>query len=512
MLYISVETIILQYSGHLIKIDYMQTKLSYTFVLSILMFYTFMNSAMGKTYYWTGYAGGIYTKNLNSVFSNVLTPWFPESGYLPNSLDNRCGTPTANDDAIFGSSVARELSNLYGTLNAQSITINQSGYSFAEAGITCSTFSNYDIVTLYRSTITTNDTLINNGTLYIYDSNLVISGAIINTGIMSFSQWNNIQATGLSVEGGYKKNETETNGFAGTTATYATVIECRDTGAITRDIAVWVRYADNSYALNTDGTITLTKETTDFSTYYLNKDSISLSNIQHEADGNEVKNIIANGGSLILDAKADTLSVTLAENAHLEISGDALVKEIITNQTELALDSNSSLSITNGLTSFTSLTLNDGSVFTLGTEESHANDLMLTEISVCGHASINADLVLNGTTLIFSDDSVITMGCDVTIEGSDITIVLNAQEIATLQSGGSVDLFLNVDCVTLGDGDNITFTNTDRTETYARFALESVDDSKGKHTIRAINITPEPTAAALNILALSTIILRRRRK
>ena len=155
-----------------------------------------------------------------------------------------------------------------------------------------------------------------------------------------------------------------------------------------------------------------------------------------------------------------------------------------------------------------SLTLGDGASITLSHNDSHEGKALYTTgaLTVEGHATMNADLVMSGGTMTFENGAFLTMGCAVTIGmGDTVTVELTQEMVDTIAGGGRVDLFTSVETATLGS--HIVFTGTngaalDKADTY------SLQYDAATKTIYA---TPEPATATLSLLALAGLCARRKR-
>lgn len=160
----------------------------------------------------------------------------------------------------------------------------------------------------------------------------------------------------------------------------------------------------------------------------------------------------------------------------------------------------------------TSLTLNAGTVgvYSIGSQlssdssHSAADEVSLTttNLTVGGNATLNADLVVNGGTMTFANNAILTMGSKVSI-GDDVTVVLTQEMVDSIYRGEWVEIIASVDGVaTLG---NTSFTGAtgvtlDQPKAYA---LTQIDDK--------VYITPEPATATLSLLALAALASRRKR-
>lgn len=142
-------------------------------------------------------------------------------------------------------------------------------------------------------------------------------------------------------------------------------------------------------------------------------------------------------------------------------------------------------------------------------------DLELKSLSVAGHSFLEANLIVGaGSELSFAQDSLLTMGCTVTI-GSG-----TALNIDGLEQGVAVVLMNSVDGLTLAGN-----TVTEDGWYDANGILDSIngvaitENDKyfiGYHSsvvsFKAYGAVPEPATATLSLLALAALAARRRRK
>lgn len=151
----------------------------------------------------------------------------------------------------------------------------------------------------------------------------------------------------------------------------------------------------------------------------------------------------------------------------------------------------------------------------LAPSPSQEYDLELQSLSVAGHSFLEANLIVGaGSELSFAQNSLLTMGCTVTI-GSDTAVIIHG-----LEQGVAVNLMDSVDGLTLA-GNTITAdgwydANGILTSINGAAILENDKYFIGYHdgvvSFMAYGAVPEPATATLSLLALAALAARRRRK
>lgn len=238
--------------------------------------------------------------------------------------------------------------------------------------------------------------------------------------------------------------------------------------------------------------------------------TITITNGKLIADGNNwtLNHGVTIGNVEVQGAKTVTMdhNVTFNEGANVKVGSSDTVGHLNMSGT---MSGNAAFEVNEGSTlvfssdvEMTALTLNGGTI-TLGTVDEHNSTLTTTDLTVTKDSAINADLVVAGGMLIFADDTILTMGCDVTIGHDDmVTVVLTDTMVEQIAAGNRVVLFENVDSDKLGS--SITFAGNliAPAETY------SLQYDAGNKTIY---VAPEPATATLSLLALAALAARRKR-
>lgn len=156
--------------------------------------------------------------------------------------------------------------------------------------------------------------------------------------------------------------------------------------------------------------------------------------------------------------------------------------------------------------------LTDGELAPYPTQE---YDLALQSLSVAGHSFMEANLIVGaGSELTFAQDSLLTMGCTVTI-GSGTALNIGSP----LEYGVAVVLMDSVDGLTLA-GNLITEDGWyDANGILGSINGEAITESDtyaiGYHNGEVsvlFMVVPEPATASLSLLALAALAARRRRK
>lgn len=474
--------------------------------LSVAAFVT--PSALADDYYWTGNIPdatktlGYKTAGNNSAArgDNNITAWVknPADTTKSQKVGTSTNLPTAQDNVYFqwkGATLSNHTFSVH-NLTSKSYALNLWNMNTTVSGL----FKAEDnTIEMRGGTLTINQAM-----------------TVRNCGFYTYSDTNQdpvIYFSPDALEMVGKDSEKGHNGFS-SVSDYAAVVKATGNLVINVNDTVDVVYHGQTYALREDGTIAFTDY--DYSTYFLSENTKSASEILAAAGthAGEFTGITVDGDAR-LDFDADVFgsrALTIEDDMTLTVQGGASASVASLSADSAAMELSGALTIVSGTATLRSLTLSNAAELTLGSENEHDFTLALTEMTVNDNAVVNANLVFNDATLTFAKDTVVTMGCSVTIgkEGV-VTIVLDAEEIALLMSGSSIDLFVDVESVTLGEESNIVFTNADRSETYSGISLETVDNGGGKHTVRAVCATPEPATATLSLLALAGLCARRRR-
>lgn len=151
-----------------------------------------------------------------------------------------------------------------------------------------------------------------------------------------------------------------------------------------------------------------------------------------------------------------------------------------------------------------SVTLNGGTL-TLG---NHSVNLTTTDLTVSAASTLNANLVVaNNGTLAFSSGALLTMGCDVTIDGDVVTVMIDRSELASIMNGQELTLITNINQLTLNDNIDVHFKDAND-QSLDGYGLRL---DRGKDGISLV-VTPEPATATLSLLALAAICARRKRR
>ena len=206
----------------------------------------------------------------------------------------------------------------------------------------------------------------------------------------------------------------------------------------------------------------------------------------------------------INSALSDTTDLTVNSGSVATFSGDASVKSVA-GAGELNLSHNLTVA---GNASIGSLTLSNGANITAETiSGKHNGTITLTGLNVTDvNSEMNGDLVMAGGTMIFANNTTLTMGCAVTIGmGNTVTVELTEEMVDIIAGGGRVDLFTSVETATLGS--HIVFTGTNGA------ALDKADvySLQYDEATKTIYATPEPATATLSLLALAALAARRKR-
>lgn len=155
-------------------------------------------------------------------------------------------------------------------------------------------------------------------------------------------------------------------------------------------------------------------------------------------------------------------------------------------------------------TQLESLTLSNGkniSFYSSADSTALASVGLTTQLTVTGaDSTLNANLAVNGATLTFADDALLTVSGSVTL--SNAVVALTQTMVDTIAANGRVDLFTGMTNVDLG---NITFVRADGQE------LAQAGVYKVSFDGTSIYVTPEPATATLSLLALAALAARRKR-
>lgn len=155
-------------------------------------------------------------------------------------------------------------------------------------------------------------------------------------------------------------------------------------------------------------------------------------------------------------------------------------------------------------TQLESLTLSNGkniSFYSSADSTTLASVGLTTQLTVTGaDSTLNANLAVNGATLTFADDALLTVSGSVTL--SNAVVALTQTMVDTIAANGRVDLFTGMTNADLG---NITFVRADGQE------LAQAGVYKVSFDGTSIYVTPEPATATLSLLALAALAARRKR-
>lgn len=155
-------------------------------------------------------------------------------------------------------------------------------------------------------------------------------------------------------------------------------------------------------------------------------------------------------------------------------------------------------------TQLESLTLSNGkniSFYSSADSTALASVGLTTQLTVTGaDSTLNANLAVNGATLTFADDALLTVSGSVTL--SNAVVALTQTMVDTIAANGRVNLFTGMTNVDLG---NITFVRADGQE------LAQAGVYKVSFDGTSIYVTPEPATATLSLLALAALAARRKR-
>lgn len=169
-----------------------------------------------------------------------------------------------------------------------------------------------------------------------------------------------------------------------------------------------------------------------------------------------------------------------------------------------------------------------GGRLTLGTPESHSAAVVLNKLTVDASTILNANLKANdGATLEFSENSVVTLGCTVTLMG-DVGFIVsgegllmdsvedvldaNGQSI-TLSWDHSADLPVwHKELYEAADARGNTFYTTNAAAPGATLSMLQLVYDRTMQDNGCLRITaiPEPATATLSLLALAALCARRR--
>lgn len=180
-----------------------------------------------------------------------------------------------------------------------------------------------------------------------------------------------------------------------------------------------------------------------------------------------------------------------------------------------------------------------GGTLTVGTLESHDNDLVMQNLTVDAGTILNANMVLkNGATLEFAENAVVTLGCTVTLLGNATfttgVAVVESPAVPGVVIMDSVEdvLDANRQSITLSwdkdtslprwhkelykVGDKTYTTDASAsgaTLTNLSLVYERTYSDNGPYNGRLfIAALPEPATGTLSLLALAALATRRRRK
>ena len=180
-----------------------------------------------------------------------------------------------------------------------------------------------------------------------------------------------------------------------------------------------------------------------------------------------------------------------------------------------------------------------GGTLTVGTLESHDNDLVMQNLTVDANTILNANMVLkDGATLKFAENAVVTLGCTVTLLGNATfttgvavvespavpgVVIMDSVEDVLDANRQSITLSWDQDAslprwhkelYKVGDKTYTTDASASgATLTNLSLVYERTYSDNGPYNGRLfIAALPEPTTGTLSLLALAALAARRRRK
>lgn len=217
-----------------------------------------------------------------------------------------------------------------------------------------------------------------------------------------------------------------------------------------------------------------------------------------------VGNTLSVGGTLSVSGENSKLVVMDGTTANMLYVGDQGTVQLCGN----AENNVSKVALADG----TLKLLTDGELAPYPTQE---YDLALQSLSVAGHSFMEANLIVGaGSELTFAQDSLLTMGCTVTI-GSGTALNIESP----LEYGVAVVLMDSVDGLTLA-GNTVTadgwydangILGTINGEAILENDQYFIGYHNGEVSVMFM-VVPEPATATLSLLALAALAARRRRK
>ena len=230
-----------------------------------------------------------------------------------------------------------------------------------------------------------------------------------------------------------------------------------------------------------------------------------------EADTVTLQDVAASDSATGFDKYSNNITANkfVLNNVQTDLGASVKVTEIevFNSSTSLIMSDRAALE---------SLTLGAGSAF--GAFKSADNrvaaavsetTLSLTTLNVGKGATLNANIMLGSDSTLQMEDC-LTM-CGSVGLASDMAIVLSEDLLTLLYQGESIDLFANVECLTL-DGLNIDKDTITEVTFNVDDMVQNFDMAYSNQGTVSITLIPEPATATLSLLALAGLAARRRRR
>lgn len=231
------------------------------------------------------------------------------------------------------------------------------------------------------------------------------------------------------------------------------------------------------------------------------------------ADEVTLRNVSTSGFSDGFDSYAGSITAEklILDNVQVDLKATLSVSDI-----ELINSSSTSAELGADYV-LNTLSLGSGSTFsayrdaaTPTASSAHESTLTLTTLRAGSGATLNANIVFTADSSLILDGA-LTMGSDVALT-TGMSLTLSDSMLADLYGHKAITLFTGVDILTL---DNLATTNGATLNVNGVFSnLDSGYDYTLAYVDGTVSLAviPEPATAALSLLALATLAIRRKRK